>query len=49
MFFTRKNVTIGIAGNYSSDFLKKLKSDMGTLSKKSPAVPKPARLPCLQV
>ena len=29
--FTTGNLTIGIAGNYSADFLKKLENDMGSL------------------
>ncbi len=42
-FFTRNNVTIGIAGNYSDQFLSKLKSDMMKLSNVKPAVPVPSK------
>ena len=39
-YFTRNNLMIGIAGNYSNDFLKMLKSDMQNLSSEDPALPK---------
>lgn len=35
-FFTRKNVTIGIAGNYTPAFLARLKTDVGKLSNFTP-------------
>lgn len=38
--FTKHNVTIGIAGNYSNDFLKQLKSDIALLSDTKFASPK---------
>ena len=38
-FFTRGNLTIGIAGGYSPGFLAKLKSDMGSLSPVQPVIP----------
>lgn len=37
-FFTKNNVTIGIAGSYSADFLKKLKADVNLLPDNKPAV-----------
>ncbi|GAB2530440.1 M16 family metallopeptidase [Rufibacter soli] len=42
-FFTRNNVTIGIAGNYSSDFLRQLKDDLEGLSATQPALPTPGK------
>jgi zinc protease len=39
-FFTRNNLTIGIAGNYSKAFIKQLKADMAKLSNKKPALTK---------
>ena len=46
-FFTRNNITIGIAGDYTSDFFSTLKSDMGALSEVQPVVPQPdkAKMP----
>ncbi len=38
-FFTRNNMVIGIAGNYSNDFLNKLKNDLTKLSDHSPSIP----------
>ena len=38
-FYTRNNITIGIAGDYNSEFLTKLKSDMAALSPVQPALP----------
>lgn len=38
-YFTRNNLMIGIAGNYSPDFLSKLKNDMNTLSDVKPQIP----------
>lgn len=40
-YFTRNNFTIGIAGNYKSEFVAKLKSDLNTLSAVNPTIPKP--------
>jgi len=40
-FFTKNNLTIGIAGNYSKKFLNQLKADMAKLSNKKPSLPKP--------
>ncbi|GAB3193728.1 hypothetical protein GCM10027293_00290 [Pontibacter aydingkolensis] len=37
--FTRNNLMIGIAGNYSADFLNKLKADMVQLSDAKPNIP----------
>jgi len=42
-FFTRHNLTIGIAGGYTSKFLASLKSDMGGLSQVHPVIPEPVR------
>ena len=41
--FTKNNLTIGIAGNYSDAFLKLLKSDMALLSDKKFAAPAPGK------
>jgi zinc protease len=38
-FFGTNNLTIGIAGNYSDEFLSKLKSDLGGLPKTAMAIP----------
>lgn len=45
--FTRKNLTIGIAGNYSSEFLRQLRSDMAKLPGTVPNIRAPgeARTP----
>lgn len=42
-FFTRNNLTIGIAGNYPPEFLEKLKTDMQQLSGVKPTLPKPGK------
>ncbi len=42
-FFTRSNITIGIAGNYSPEFLTRIKSDMNALSPVAPVVPAPGK------
>ncbi|MCB9250481.1 MAG: insulinase family protein [Ignavibacteriales bacterium] len=42
-FFTKNNLMIGIAGNYSDDFLTKLKSGLGKLSDVKPVIPKPGK------
>ncbi|MTI31684.1 M16 family metallopeptidase [Xanthovirga aplysinae] len=46
-WFNRHNFTIGIAGNYSQDFLNKLKADMNKLSDENPEmiVPGKAEMP----
>jgi zinc protease len=38
-FYTRNNVTIGIAGKYTPVFLSRLKADIGTLPAVKPAIP----------
>ena len=38
-YFTRNNVLIGIAGNYSDEFLNKLKADIAQLSDAKPNIP----------
>ncbi len=38
-YFTQNNLMIGIAGNYSPEFLEKLKSDMAQLSDVKPNIP----------
>jgi len=45
--FTRNNLTIGIAGNYSDAFLQQLEQDMATLPATTPVLPEPgeARMP----
>ncbi len=43
-YFTKNNLTIGIAGNYPDAFLKQLKADMATLSDKKPSIPKPEKV-----
>ncbi|MCX6291032.1 MAG: pitrilysin family protein [Bacteroidetes bacterium] len=42
-FFSRSNITIGIAGDYTPDFLAKMKSDMNALSPVVPVIPAPAK------
>ncbi|QHL88945.1 hypothetical protein GU926_16520 [Nibribacter ruber] len=42
-FFTHNNVTIGIAGNYSPEFLSQLKQDMKGLSSVEPNVGRPGQ------
>ena len=42
-FFTKNNLTIGIAGSYSEEFLNRLKTDMAKLSDKKPSLPKPGK------
>lgn len=46
-FFTAKNVTIGIAGNYSAEFLDGIKATINRLPQTMPVIPKPgiARIP----
>jgi len=38
-YFTKNNLMIGIAGNYSESFLKKLKSDLSKLPNTNPEIP----------
>lgn len=40
-FFTRNNLTIGIAGNYPAAFLNKLKTDLALLPSPQPELPTP--------
>ena len=42
-FFTRNNLTIGIAGNYTPAFLAKLKKDLAMLPNTTPSIPKGIR------
>lgn len=42
-FFTRNNLLIGIAGNYSTEFLKQLKSDLKKLPDSNPILPIPGK------
>ena len=38
-FFTKNNLTIGIGGNYTPEFLSKMKKDMAQLSSEKPQLP----------
>jgi zinc protease len=40
-YFTKNNLMLGIAGNYSKDFLKQLKKDFSGLPDTKPDIPKP--------
>ena len=42
-FFTRNNITIGLAGSYGGAFVGKIKTDMGLLSAVQPAIPAPGK------
>ena len=42
-YFTKNNLLVGIAGNYSDDFIKMLKSDLKDLSNAKPQMPKPGK------
>jgi zinc protease len=42
-YFTAKNVTIGIAGNYAPEFLTRLQADINQLSQTAPQLPAPGR------
>ena len=42
-FYTRNNLRIGIAGNYTDEFLSRLKADMGALSPVMPTIPEPGK------
>lgn len=41
--FTRQNLTIGIAGNYSDAFLRQLKADCAALPAAAPTIPAPGQ------
>ncbi len=41
-YFTRNNVSLGIAGNYSPDFLNKVVADLEQLPDVTPEIPEPA-------
>lgn len=43
-FFTKNNLMIGIAGNYSDEFLAKLKEDMATLPDTKPDIPETPKI-----
>lgn len=40
-YFTARNLIIGIAGNYTPEFLALLKNDLNKLSQVTPSIPKP--------
>ena len=40
-FFTRHNVTLGIAGSYTDDYVQRLKKDLTLLSDQQPTLPAP--------
>lgn len=42
-FFTKNNLTVGIAGNYDDNFVNNLLKDLKKLSDKIPAVPEPGK------
>lgn len=42
-YFTSKNIMIGVAGNYSADFIHMLKSDMNLLPAVAPVLPTPGK------
>jgi len=42
-YFTKNNLTIGISGNYSPEFLETLKKDMAGLSAETPVIPAPGK------
>ena len=46
-FFTKNNLMIGIAGNYTNDFLSKLKSDLSKLPEITPEIPSAPTIPML--
>lgn len=43
-FFTRNNLTVGVAGNYSTDFMIKLQKDLTKLPSNEPKLPSPPKL-----
>ncbi len=43
-YFTKNNLTIGIAGNYSDDFLNKLKNDLEKLPDIKPEIPEAPKI-----
>lgn len=42
-YFTRNNLMLGIAGNYSNEYLNQLKSDIGKLPNSKPVIPEPGK------
>ena len=42
-YFTKNNITLGIAGNYSEEILKMLQSDMAKLPDSVPSIPAAGR------
>lgn len=42
-YFTKNNLMIGIAGNYTPEFLNMLKADMAELPDTTPTIPKPGK------
>lgn len=42
-FFTKNNLTIGIGGNYTPEFLATIKKDMAQLSSEKPQLPQPGK------
>ena len=42
-FFTRNNLTIGLAGNYSDEFAARIKADLKGMSSIVPAIPAPGK------
>jgi len=42
-YYTKNNLHIGVAGNYSDDFLEMLKSDMAKLSNATPQISSPGK------
>jgi len=42
-YFTRNNLTIGIIGNYTPEFLEQLKKDLNNLPDTHPAIPQPGK------
>jgi len=42
-FFTRNNLTIGLAGNYSTEFTTRIKTDLKGMSATAPIIPAPGK------
>ncbi|TAH42401.1 MAG: insulinase family protein [Bacteroidetes bacterium] len=42
-FFTRNNLTIGLAGNYSDEFVTRIKTDLKGMSSVVPVIPTPGK------
>ncbi|NOQ96612.1 MAG: hypothetical protein GQ561_00445, partial [Calditrichae bacterium] len=42
-YFTRNNLILGIAGNYSNEYLNQPKSDIGKLPNSKPVIPEPGK------